>query len=253
MHLNQPGRTVANMGRMDGKVALVTGSTKGIGRATAALLAAEGARVIVHGTRQADAEAVAQTIPGAVGIGADMGDRAAVVELIERAVTEVGPIDVLINNAGVAGRRAITRITDEEWDHVIAVNLTGPLVAIRAVVPSMKKRATGVIINLVSVAATEGTVGFSSYASSKAGLTGLTITLGAELAGFNIRVNAVSPSALTSMTRELPPEVLQGMIDNGLPEVESVAEVILFLASDASRDITGQVLRVAGGISGGPS
>jgi 3-oxoacyl-[acyl-carrier protein] reductase len=239
------------MGYMDRKVALVTGSTKGIGRATAALFAAEGAQVVVHGTREADAAAVAATIPGAIGIGADMGDRSEVLALIERTVEAFGPVDVLINNAAMAGRRAITRITDEEWDRVIAVNLTGPLVAIRAVVPAMKRGSGGAIVNLVSDAATTGSAGFGSYASSKGGLIGLTMTLAAELAGFGIRVNAVSPAALTDMTRELPPEILQAMIDRGLPSVESIAETILFISSDMSRDITGQLLRVSGGIRRG--
>jgi 3-oxoacyl-[acyl-carrier protein] reductase len=236
------------MTRLAGKVALVTGSTKGIGRATAVLFADEGAKVVVHGRREEDAAAVAATIPGAIGIGADMGNREDVLRLIEQTVEAFGPVDILVNNAGMAGRRAITRITDEEWDRVIAVNLTGALVAIRAVVPAMKQGSGGSIINLVSQAVFEGNTGFSSYAASKGGLMALTITLSAELAGFNIRVNAVSPSALTDMTRELPPEVLQAMVDRGLPSVESIAETVLYLASDMSRDVTGQVVRVAGGI-----
>jgi 3-oxoacyl-[acyl-carrier protein] reductase len=239
------------MGLMEGAVVLVTGSTRGIGRSIAERLAAEGARVVVHGTRESDAVAVAETIPGAIGLAADMGDRAAVAGLVGRATDRFGPIDVLVNNAAIPGRAAITRVTDDEWDRVLAVNLTGPLVAIRAVVPPMKSGRGGVIVNVVSVAATEGSAGFASYAASKGGLLGLTMTLAVELGRFGIRVNALSPSALTDMTRQLPAAALQTMLDRGLPTVESIADAALFLASPMSRDMSGQVLRVAGGVAPG--
>ncbi|MGX7679135.1 SDR family NAD(P)-dependent oxidoreductase [Jatrophihabitans sp. DSM 45814] len=237
------------MARMDATVALVTGSTRGIGRAVAELFASEGARVAVHGTRESDAAAVAATIPRAVGFGADMGDREAVASMVQRVTEALGPIDVLINNAGISARSAITRVTDEEWDRVIAVNLTGPLAAIRAVVPGMKRGSGGSIVNMISAAATDGFAGFSSYGASKGGLLGLTNTLAVELAMFNIRVNAVSPSALTEMNRQLPPELLKTLVDRGMASVESVADAVMFLASDMSRDLTGQVLEVTGGLA----
>jgi 3-oxoacyl-[acyl-carrier protein] reductase len=231
---------------LEGRVALVTGSTRGIGLEIARTLAAHGARVAMHGSSEARAKDAAQHIPDAIGFGADMGERAEVIDLVERVTAELGPVDVLVNNAGVAGRRAITRITDEEWDRVIAVNLTGPLVAIRTVVPMMKRGRGGVILNLVSDAATVGNTGFSSYAASKGGLIGLTRTLARELAGFQIRVNALSPSAVTDMTRELPPEVLAGMVAGGMPGPEAIADSALFLVSDLSAHVNGEVLRVAG-------
>jgi NAD(P)-dependent dehydrogenase (short-subunit alcohol dehydrogenase family) len=237
------------MSELTGQVALVTGSTRGIGRAVAVALAGAGAKVAVHGRNEAEAIAVAATIEGATGYGADMGDRAAVADLVARVSGELGPIDVLVNNAGIADRSAITRITDEEWDRTIAVNLTGPLAAIRAVVPAMKKGGGGSIVNLISGAATEGSAGFGGYAASKGGLLGLTMTLAAELAMFNIRVNAVSPAALTGMTEQLPPDLLQVMIDRNLPSVDSVAETIFFLCSPRSRDMTGQVLKILGGLT----
>jgi NAD(P)-dependent dehydrogenase (short-subunit alcohol dehydrogenase family) len=237
------------MGRMDGKVALVTGSTRGIGHAIATTFAAEGARVIVHGRREDEAKTVAESLPGAVGLGADMGDRDAVLDLVQRAIQAFGPINVLVNNAGIAGRAAVTRITDQDWDQVIAVNLTAPMIAIRAVVPGMKNETGGgSIVNLISGAATTGSAGFASYAASKGGLLGLSMTLAVELSRFNIRVNSISPSAMTDMNRALPPDLQQQMLDRGLATVESVADAALFLGSDMSRDITGEVLNVNGGL-----
>ncbi len=231
---------------MEGKIVVITGSTRGIGRAMAERFASEGARVVVHGRREADAASVAETIPGALAVGADISDRAACDGLVARVNEQLGAPAVLVNNAGISSRAAVTRVVDEDWDRVLEVNLSGPLYAARAVIPGMKANGGGVIVNVTSTAGTHGMVGFSSYAASKAGLVGLTLTWAKELAPFGIRVNALAPGAITDMMRELPPDVLQPIIDRGLPTVEAVADAGLFLASDLSRTVTGQVIHAIG-------
>ena len=228
-------------GALDGRVAVVTGSTRGIGRAMAVLFSAEGARVVVNGRRSEDAEAVAATIPGSVALAGDMSDQTAIDRLVAGTVSQLGGIDILVNNAAISRRSALTRVTDEEWDEVIKVNLTGPMYLTRAVVPVMKERGRGVILNVVSGAGTHGTIGFSSYAASKGGLVALTLTWAQELARFGIRVNALSPSALTDMMRQLPSELLDPMKDR-LPDPADVAKVALFLVSDAAGLINGQIV-----------
>ena len=159
-----------------------------------------------------------------------MSDQTAIDALVQRATNELGGIDILVNNAAISRRSALTRVTDEEWNDVIRVNLTGPMFLTRAVVPVMKQRGGGVILNVISGAGTEGTIGFSSYAASKGGLVGLTMTWAKELARFNIRVNALSPSALTDMMRQLPPELLEPM-EERLADPADVAGAALFLVS----------------------
>ncbi|MFI5052943.1 MAG: SDR family NAD(P)-dependent oxidoreductase [Acidimicrobiia bacterium] len=234
------------MGQLDDRVALVTGSTRGIGRAIAERFAAEGAKVAVNGRGDADVEAAAAAIPGSFGVAADLGDRVAAAGLVQRVLDHWGRIDVLVNNAAIAPRTAITRVTDEEWDTTIAVNLTAPMVITRATVPAMKQAGRGVILNVISGAGITGTIGFSSYAASKGGLAGLTMTLAQELPRFGIRANCLSPAALTDMLRQLPPELLDNMVKAGLPTVEGVADVALFLCSDQSRYTNGQILGVGG-------
>jgi 3-oxoacyl-[acyl-carrier protein] reductase len=238
------------MGLLEGRVALVTGSTRGIGRAMAVTFAAEGARVVINGRRDEDARAVAAGVPGAWGVGADMAEGEAVAAAVDRIIHAWGGIDILVNNAAISGRSAITRLADEDWDRMLRVNLTGPMCVTRAVVPGMKARRSGVIVNVISGAGTHGNVGFSAYAASKGGLVGLTMTLAKELFGFGIRVNALAPSALTDMMRQLPDEVLQPMI-GGMPTVEAVADAALFLVSDLSRTVNGQVLYATAGSPAG--
>jgi 3-oxoacyl-[acyl-carrier protein] reductase len=234
------------MGLLDEKVVIVTGSTRGIGRAMAERFAVEGARVVVHGTREVDAINVAKQIPGSLGLGADMADREAVESLVARVREEWGDADILVNNAGISSRAAVTRVTDEEWDRMLQVNLTGPFYIARAVIPGMKKKHGGVIVNVTSTGGTHGLVGFTSYSAAKAGLVGLTLTWAKELAPFGIRVNALAPGAVTDMLKELPPEVLQPIIDQGVPTLEAVADAGLFLASNLSRAVTGQVIQAIG-------
>jgi 3-oxoacyl-[acyl-carrier protein] reductase len=223
------------------KVTVISGSTRGIGRSMAEAFAREGARVVVNGREESDALAAAAQVPGSIGIGGDMSDRAAIARLVERVAAEWGRIDILVNNAAISRRSALTRVTDEEWEEVIRVNLTGPMFLTQAVVPIMKRQGSGVLLNVISGAGTHGTIGFSSYAASKGGLVGLTMTWAQELAGFGIRVNALSPSALTDMMRQLPPELL-GPMEDRLASPEEVAEVALFLVSDMAQLVHGQIV-----------
>jgi 3-oxoacyl-[acyl-carrier protein] reductase len=223
------------------KVALISGSTRGIGHSMAETFAREGARVVVNGRREEDALTVAASIPGSIGVGGDMADPAAIERIVSKVLDEWGRVDILVNNAAISRRSAVTRVTDEEWDEVIRINLTGPMFLTRAVVPVMKRQGGGVVLNVISGAGTHGTIGFSSYAASKGGLVGLTMTWAQELAGFGIRVNALSPSALTDMMRELPAELLAPM-ENRLPSPDEVADVALFLVSDLSNLVNGQII-----------
>lgn len=237
------GRVDRNLsqGLLEGKVAVVSGSTRGIGRAMAERFASEGARVVVNGRRQEDADTASAAIPGSLAAGGDLSDRAAIDQLVGRVTDELGRIDILVNNAAISRRSAVTRVTDEEWEEVLRVNLTGPMYLTRAVVPTMKRQGAGVILNVISGAGTQGTVGFSSYAASKGGLVGLTMTWAQELPRFGIRVNALSPSALTDMMRQLPEELLSPL-EPRLAAPADVADAALFLVSDLSRSVNGQIV-----------
>jgi NAD(P)-dependent dehydrogenase (short-subunit alcohol dehydrogenase family) len=221
------------IGALVGRVALVTGSTRGIGRAIAELFAVEGAAVIVNGRKQADAERAADEIDGRViGIGADQSSLDEIRALCRRAEQHFGPVDVLVNNAAIAPRTAITRITDNEWDETLLVNLTAPFWYIRELVPGMKKSGWGSILNVTSGAAISGTVGFSSYAAAKGGLNALSATLAVELQGFGIRTNLLCASAMTDMMRQLPAEIFDP--STRLPSVEANARTALRLVLDES-------------------
>ena len=230
------------MGALDGHVALVTGSTRGIGRAIAERFATEGARVIVNSRTQDASDTVAEQVPNAIGIAADVADVDAVRTMCHRARDEAGTVDILVNNAGVATRSAITRLTDDEWNASIAVNLTGSMYTIREVVPGMKAMGWGRIVNVTSAAGTHGTPGFAAYAAAKGGVVALAFTLARELEQFGIKVNVLSPAALTDMLRQLPPDLLEPMIERGLPTVEDCAEVALGLVVDDAPN--GKVVQV---------
>jgi 3-oxoacyl-[acyl-carrier protein] reductase len=226
---------------LEGKVAVITGSTRGIGRAMAETFAQEGARVVVNGRQDDDARAASAAIPGSIGVGGDMSQQPAIDALVARVAGEFGRIDILVNNAAISRRSALTRVTDDEWNDVIGINLTGPMYLTRAVVPLMKQQGRGVILNVISGAGTVGTIGFSSYGASKGGLVALTMTWAKELTRFGIRVNALSPSALTDMMRQLPPELLDP-IESSLAAPADVADVALFLVSDLGRSVNGQIV-----------
>jgi 3-oxoacyl-[acyl-carrier protein] reductase len=233
---------------LDGKVAVISGSTRGIGRAMAETFAREGARVVVNGRKDEDTQKASAEIPRSIGVAGDMSQQSDIDTLVQRVVDECGRIDILVNNAAISRRSAVTRVTDDERTEVIRVNLTGPMFLTRSVVPVMKGHGGGVILNVISGAGTHGTVGFSSYAASKGGLVGLTMTWAKELARFAIRVNALSPSALTDMMRELPPELLDP-IEASLARPEDVANVALWLVSDLGKSVNGQIVAAGAGLT----
>lgn len=235
------------MGVLDGRVALVTGSTRGIGRAIAELFATEGAALVVNGRRQdaADqaAREIAEQVAGStvIGIGADQSSKAEIQALCRGAADALGPVDVLVNNAAVAPRTAITRVTDEEWDETLLVNLTAPFWYIRELVPGMKQLGRGAILNVTSGAGIHGTIGFSSYSAAKGGMNGLSYTLAQELERFGIRTNLLAAGADTDMMRQLPKEIFDPETAN-LPSVEANARTALRLVADDS--LNGQCFQV---------
>ena len=239
---------------LTGKTALVTGSTRGIGREIAAVLAACGAKVAVAGRDQAKAAEVATAIGGgAQGFGADMSDGAQVTKLVEEVEAAFGSLDILVNNAGLTRDNLLIRIKDEDWDAVLDANLKGAFAAIRAATRGMMKRRWGRIINISSVVGITGNKGQASYAASKAGMLGLTKAVAQELASRNILVNAIAPGFIeTEMTAALSAEQRAALAERiplarlGTPT--DVANAVAFLASEQAAYITGQVLVVDGGM-----
>jgi len=237
-----------------GRNAIVTGSTRGIGRAIAESLAAAGARVAVVGRDQARAaEAAAAIGNNARGFAADVSDPASVVALIEAVEKEFGQVDILVNNAGLTRDNILFRLKDDDWDQVLDANLRGAFVAIRAAARGMIKRRWGRIINIASVVGITGNKGQANYAASKAGLIGLTKSVAKELGSRNVLVNAVAPGFIeTDMTAAMTPEARAGLAGQiplerlGTPQ--DIAGVVTFLASEQAAYITGQVLVVDGGM-----
>jgi 3-oxoacyl-[acyl-carrier protein] reductase len=239
---------------LNGKTAVVTGSTRGIGRAIATALAASGARVAIVGRDRDRAVAVASEVGnGAVGFGCDVTDTEAVATLVADVEKEFGGIDILVNNAGLTRDNLVMRLKDEDWDQVLNANLRGAFASIRAVSRGMMKRRSGRIINIASIVGLMGNKGQANYAASKAGLIALTKSVAKELGSRNILVNAIAPGFIgTEMTDAMTPEArasLQGMIPlERLGTPEDVASMVVFLASDHASYITGQVLIVDGGM-----
>jgi 3-oxoacyl-[acyl-carrier protein] reductase len=239
---------------LTGRTALVTGSTRGIGRAIAQTLADAGARVAVVGRDAAKASDVAAQLPGnAQGFGADVSDPAAVVSLVEGVEAAFGQVDILVNNAGLTRDNILFRIKDDDWDAVLDANLRGAFVAIRAAARGMMKRRWGRIINIASIVGLTGNKGQANYAASKAGLIGLTKSVAKELGSRNILVNAIAPGFIeTDMTNAMTAEArtaLSGQIPlDRLGKPEDIAAMVAFLASEHASYVTGQVLVVDGGM-----
>jgi 3-oxoacyl-[acyl-carrier protein] reductase len=239
---------------LSGKSALVTGSTRGIGRAIAETLAGAGARVAVVGRDAARAEEVAAAIGGgAAGFSCDVADIASVTALVENVEKAFGKIDILVNNAGLTRDNILFRLKDDDWDAVLDANLRGAFVAIRAASRGMMKRRWGRIINIASVVGITGNKGQANYAASKAGLIGLTKSVAKELASRNILINAVAPGFIeTDMTAAMTNEArtaLAGQIPlERLGTPSDIAAAVTFLASEHASYITGQVLVVDGGL-----
>ena len=239
---------------LSGRTALVTGSTRGIGRAIAGTLAEAGARVAVVGRDQMRAAEVAADIGAAAqGFAADVSDPASVVALVEAVESGFGRIDILVNNAGLTRDNLLFRIKDDDWDAVLDANLRGAFVAIRAAARGMMKRRWGRIINIASIVGITGNKGQANYAASKAGLIGLTKSVAKELGSRNILVNAIAPGFIeTDMTAAMTPEAraaVSGQIPlDRLGTPQDIAGMVAFLASDHASYITGQVLVVDGGM-----
>ena len=246
------------MSEFSEKVVLVTGGSRGIGRACAVAFGKQGATVVLSyaGNEAAAAQAV-DLVQKAGGKGKavrfDVGDPAACASAVDSVVKEFGRLDCLVNNAGVAIDGLLMRFKDEDWDKVLNTNLKGAFALCRAASRPMMKQKGGSIINLTSVVGEMGNGGQAAYSASKAGLIGLTKSVARELASRNIRVNAVSPGFIgTDMTSHLSGEMREKMeaaIPLGrLGSPEDVANAVLFLASDAAAYITGEVLKVNGGM-----
>ena len=240
---------------LTGKTAFVTGSTRGIGLAIAQTLHKAGAKVAIVGRDRAKADAIASQLgTGAAGIACDVAVGSQVEAAIAEAEKTLGPIDILVNNAGLTRDNLILRMSEEEWDSVLAANLKGAYFTIKAVTKGMMKRRSGRIINITSVVGITGNKGQANYAASKAGLIGLTKSVAREYASRNILVNAVAPGYIeTDMTSGLPEEAKAAMLGGvslGRPgRPEDIAGAVLFLASDLAGYITGQVLAVDGGMT----
>ncbi|MCU1344813.1 MAG: fabG [Acidimicrobiia bacterium] len=241
------------MRELDQRVAVVTGATRGIGRAIAARLSEAGARVVVNG-RDARGCAEFATALGreALSVPGDIGEPEVAAQLVAAALDRWGRVDIAVNNAGVALDNYITGITDDRWDQTLATNLSGPLYLTRAVVPPMKAAGGGSILNVTSWAGIRGNVGQAAYSASKAGLYGLTLTCAKELGKFGIRVNALAPAVPTDIGAQMSPEMMAAAAKRRPLKIEGtvddVAEGALFLLSDRARFITGQLLNIDGGI-----
>jgi 3-oxoacyl-[acyl-carrier protein] reductase len=238
---------------LEGKVALVTGGSRGIGAAISRGLAEAGARVAVNyrGGQEA-AESIAGEIDG-LAVQADVSNPDEAKELIERVESELGDIDALVNNAGVTRDTLIARMTDEDWETVIDTNLRGTFNTARAVSRKMLRRRAGSIVNLSSVVGVHGNPGQANYAASKAGIIGLTKALARELGSRGVRVNAIAPGYIATELTDVLTEEQRGLILQNTPlgrlgEPEDVAGAVRFLCSDEAAFITGEVLLVDGGL-----
>ncbi|MEK4494111.1 3-oxoacyl-[acyl-carrier-protein] reductase [Ureibacillus sp. FSL W8-0352] len=247
------------MGKLDGKTAVVTGASRGIGRAIALELAKEGANVVVNysGSKEKADEVVEEILKigkKAIAVQANVADNESVQNLMKTALDEFGSIDILVNNAGITRDNLLMRMKEEEWDEVIQTNLKGVFLCTKAVTRQMMKQRSGRIINIASVVGVTGNAGQANYTAAKAGVIGLTKTTSRELASRNILVNAVAPGFITTeMTDALPEDIKNSMLSQiplaKLGKPEHVAKAVVFLASDDAEYITGQVLHVDGGIA----
>lgn len=239
------------------KVAIVTGASRGIGRCIALALAAQGAKVVAS-ARNAEAldklvEEIKQQGGEATAVVGDVAVDTDASKLIDQAVAKYGQVDILVNNAGITRDGLLLRMKNEDWDAVLDTNLKGAFLCIRAAAKVMSKQRSGRIINISSVVGEMGNAGQANYCASKAGLLGLTKSVARELARRNVTVNAITPGYIvTDMTDDMTDKARQAMTEQiplgRLGEVDDIANAVIFLASDQSSYITGQVLGINGGM-----
>jgi 3-oxoacyl-[acyl-carrier protein] reductase len=242
---------------LEGKVALVTGSAQGIGRAIALNLAEGGASIVLTDMRAPKLEEVVKEIEAqggkAIQFCVDVTDLEAVQKTVDQALEALGKVDILVNNAGITRDSLVMRMKPADWQAVLKTNLDGAFHCIRSVLPSMVRQRYGRIVNIASVVAQAGNVGQANYISSKAGIIGLTKAVAAEVARRNITVNAVAPGFIaTSMTENLPAEVKEKMLSlipvGRMGTDSEIATGVRFLVSEEARYITGHVLNINGGM-----
>jgi 3-oxoacyl-[acyl-carrier protein] reductase len=239
------------------KVAIVTGASRGIGRCIALALAAQGAKVVAS-ARNAETldnlvEEIKQQGGEATAVVGDVAVDTDASELIDQAVAKYGQVDILVNNAGITRDGLLLRMKNEDWDAVLDTNLKGAFLCIRAAAKVMSKQRSGRIINISSVVGEMGNAGQANYCASKAGLLGLTKSVARELARRNVTVNAITPGFIvTDMTDDMTDKARQALTEQiplgRLGEVNDIANAVIFLASDQSSYITGQVLGINGGM-----
>lgn len=246
------------MRKLEGKVAVVTGASRGIGRAIALKLADEGAKVVVnYSGSQAKAEEVVAVIQEnggeAIAVQGSVSKTEEVTALMDAAVKTFGSLDILVNNAGITRDNLLMRMKEDEWDDVLDTNLKGVFLCTKAVTRQMMKQRAGRIINISSIVGVAGNAGQANYVAAKAGVIGLTKTTAKELASRNILVNAIAPGFIeTEMTDQLPDDIKQGMLTQiplaKLGQPEDIAKAVVFLASDDANYMTGQTLHIDGGM-----
>lgn len=245
--------------RLKGKVAVITGSGQGLGKGYALEFAKQGADIVVNDVNEENANSVVKEIEGlggkAIAVKAAVNKREDAGRLIDTAIEKLGKVDILVNNAGITRTAMLHKMTEQQWDEVISVNLTGVYNCIQAVAAHMMERKYGKIINVTSVAGLRGTMGQINYGAAKAGVIGITKSAARELARYGINVNAVAPgvieTAMTEVIRTNPKfrDKFMSEIPLGrFGQPEDVATVAAFLASDDAGYMTGQVLSVDGGI-----
>jgi 3-oxoacyl-[acyl-carrier protein] reductase len=242
---------------LEGKSAIVTGASLGIGSACAIDLAKNGANVAINYRRHdAEAQAICEQIKAmgrnAIAVRADVASFEDAQAMVETVAKEFGHVDILVNNAGVNRDAVIWKMTEQQWDEAVDINLKGYFNYIRAVAPLFKEQQSGKIVNVTSINGLRGKFGQANYAAAKAGIIGLTKTVARELAKFNVNVNAVAPGLIeTDMVRQAPEDVRQKalaeIVLGRIGKPEEVAWVVTFLCTEKARHITGEVIKVDGG------
>lgn len=245
------------MAKLQDKVAIVTGGSRGIGKAIALRLATEGAKVVVTATTKVGADKTAEEIRQnggqATGFEANVAEVKQVEALIKGTVEQFGGLHILVNNAGITRDNLVMRMSDEDWNAVIATNLTGTFNCIRAASKIMMKQRSGKIINITSVVALMGNKGQANYCAAKAGVIGLTKSVARELASRNVQINAIAPGFITTDMTAVLPEAAKTAMAQAIPlermgTPEEVASAVAFLASADADYMTGQVLNIDGGM-----